>query len=470
MTTFKLDTGADVTVIPDSLFIKTGAKLKATKARLTGPGQYKLHVLGVIDAKLTAGHGREITQQVYIVKDLKSPLLGRPAIQALSLLETSIETIQKNSTSASVFKEYPELFNGLGRMTGEYHMKLKECTTPYAVLAPRRVAVPLLPKVKAELERLENQGVISKVNEPTEWCAPMVVVPKPNADVRICVDLTKLNGSVCRERHILPSVEQILAQLNGAKIFSKLDANSGFHQIRLDKESTLLTTFITTYDRFCYNRLPFGITSAPEHFQRRMSEILSGLPGTLCLIDDTLVYGSNQEEHDERLKAALDKIKAGGLTLNKEKCQFSQEKVTFLGQVTDATGIRPDPKKVKAIVNMKEPTDKSELRRFLGMVNQLNKFSQNQAEISKPLRDLLSIRNEWHRGHPQQKAFEQLKKELSDPGRILVHYNPGAETIVSADASPYGLGAVLTQLQDNGEWRPVTYHSRSMSDAEKRYP
>ena len=119
MTTFKLDTGDDVTVIPESLFIETGAELKATKARLTGPGQYKLHVLGVIDAKLTPGHGRETTQQVYIVKDLKSPLLGRPTIQALSLLETSMETIQKNSTSASVFKEYPELFNGLGRMTGE---------------------------------------------------------------------------------------------------------------------------------------------------------------------------------------------------------------------------------------------------------------------------------------------------------------------------------------------------------------
>ena len=108
------------------------------------------------------------------------------------------------------------------------------------MLAPRRVAVPLLPKVKAELERLENQGVTFKVNEPTEWCAPMVVVPKPNGAVRICVDLTKLNESVCRERHILPSVEQILAQLNGEKIFRKLDANSGFHQIPLDKNQLFL--------------------------------------------------------------------------------------------------------------------------------------------------------------------------------------------------------------------------------------
>ena len=117
--------------------------------------------------------------------------------------------------------------------------------------------------------------------------------------------MTKLNQSVRRERHILPSVEQVLAQIGNAKVFSKLDANSGFWQIELAAESKLLTTFITSYGRFCFNRLPFGITSAPEHFQRRMSEILQGLEGVVCLVDDILVYGSTQAEHDAHLKAAL---------------------------------------------------------------------------------------------------------------------------------------------------------------------
>ena len=212
----------------------------------------------------------------------------------------------------------------------------------------------------------------------------VVVVPKNNEKVRICVDLTKLHESVCRERHILPSVEQILAHVSGAKIFSKLDANSEFHQIPLSKDSALLTTFITPYGRYryCYNRLPFGITSAPEHFQRRISEILSGLPGTLCLIHDTLIYGRNQKEHDERLNAVLEGIRAAGLTLNKEKCKFSQQQITFLGQVIDADGVRPDPSKVRAIVEMKEPTDRGELRRFLGITNQLGQFSSRSAEIT----------------------------------------------------------------------------------------
>ena len=145
---------------------------------------------------------------------------------------------------------------------------------------------------------MEQLGVISKVDEPTDWCAGMVVVPKQDSKACICVDLTKLNESVHRERHILPSVDHTLAQLGGAKVFTKLDANSGFSQIELSKESALLTTFITPFGRFCFNRLPFGITLAPEYFQKRMSEILSGLEGVVCMVDDVLVHGRTQEEHD----------------------------------------------------------------------------------------------------------------------------------------------------------------------------
>jgi len=174
-------------------------------------------------------------------------------------------------------------------------------------------------------------GVISKVTEPTEWCAGMVVVPKPGGKVRICVDLTKLNLNVCREQHILPSVENTLAQLGGAKYFSKLDANSGFWQIELDPKSSKLTMFITPFGRYQFNRLLFGITSAPEHFQRHMNEILGDLEGAVCLIDDILIYGRTQAEHDQRLLAVLSHICKAGLTLNREKCVFNTISINFLG-------------------------------------------------------------------------------------------------------------------------------------------
>ena len=190
----------------------------------------------------------------------------------------------------------------------------------------------------------------------------MVVVPKPNGNIRICVDLTKLNVSVCRERHMLPSVEQIHAQIGDSTIFSKLNANAGFWQVKLSGESALLTTFITLYGRYCFNQLPFGITSAPEFFQKQMSKILTRLDGVVCMIDDVLVHGKTLQEHDQRLVAVLDRLRKAKVTLNKEKCEFSKHSVRFLGQIIDHSGIHPDPEKVKAIQAMKEPENITELR------------------------------------------------------------------------------------------------------------
>ena len=175
------------------------------------------------------------------------------------------------------------------------------------------------------INRMEKVGVISKVSQPTPWCAGMVVVPKKNGKVRICVDLKPLNHSVLREVHPLPKVDETLARLSGAKIFSKLDANSGFWQIPLSPSSRLLTTFITPMGRYCFNKLPFGISSAPEHFQRRMSEILTDLPGVVCQMDDILVFGKTQDEHDKHLKAVLKQIEEANVTLSLQKCEFSKQ-------------------------------------------------------------------------------------------------------------------------------------------------
>ena len=192
----------------------------------------------------------------------------------------------------------------MGNLKTAYRIQLKGAKL-YALTTPRRVAIPLLPKVEAELKRVEKLGVVVPVEDPTEWCSGMVVVPKPNGQVRICVDLTKLNESVRRERYPLKAVDETLAQLAGAKVFTKLDANSGFWQIPLAPESQNLTTFITPFGRYCFTRMPFGINSAPEFFQREMSALLRGLEGVVCQIDDILVLGKNQQEHDENLEPAL---------------------------------------------------------------------------------------------------------------------------------------------------------------------
>ena len=259
-----------------------------------------------------------------------------------------------------------------------------------------------------------------------------------------------------------------LAQLAGATIFSKLDANSGFWQIGLSPESAKLTNFITLFGRFCFNRLPFGISSAPEHFQRRISQVLEGTDGALCLMDDILVYGKSVGEHNQHLEATLHKLQEANLTLNEEKCDFSKPSVEFLRTLIDSEGVHVSPKKVEAILKMKTPQDQTELRRFFGMVNQLSKLQPRIAELSKPLRDLLSSKSHWLWSDAQQQAFTALKESLASTP-TLAHYDATRQTKLSSDASSHGFGAVLMQLQDDGAWRPVAYASRAMSPTEQRY-
>ena len=371
---------------------------------------------------------------------------------------------QLNTVQKYIPDEFPDLFTGLGKMKEMYTIKLKPNAKPHALFTPRNVPLPLRTKVQAELMRMESMGVISKVEVPTPWCAGMVVVPKQSGEVRICVDLKFLNESVLREVHPLPKVETTLSQLSGATVFSKIDTNSGFWQIPLDTESRLLTTFLTPFGRYCFNKLPFGISSAPEHFQRCMTKILVDIPGVVCHIDDVLIFAKTQKEHDERLRAVLQAIQKAGMTLNREKCQFYKSRISFLGHIIDHQGISQDPQKAKAITEMSPPTTVTQLRRFLGMTNQMNRFSPNLAQLSQPLRELLSTKRAWIWGPAQQEAFEKLKAEIATP-TVLAHYDVLADTKISADAS---LGAVLLQLH-KGTWRPVAFASRSLSDTERRY-
>ena len=199
-----------------------------------------------------------------------------------------------------------------------------------------------------------------------------------------------------------------------------------------------------------------------------MSQALNGLTGVVCLMDDILIHGKTRGEHDERLYAVLQRLTNLGMTLNTEKCEFSRTSVKFLGQVVDGIGVQPDPDKIAAIKRVPTPTNVGDVRRFLGMVNQLSKFSLNLADVTQPMRELLSQKSAWIWGPAQQAAFERVKALLTN-SPVLALFDPNLETIVSADASSFGLGAVLLQRQSSGELHPVAYISRSMTATEKRY-
>ena len=463
-TKVKLDTGADVTVLGlDTPWLPTQPTTPSRQA-LNGPGSTPLEVIATFPAEL-AFRGRKSQEIVYLIRNHKGSLLSRTACERLGLLKPApgVNLISKDSVSS----EFPELFRGLGKMKTTCTIRTKQDAVPHCVPTPRRVAQPLLPKIKDQLQEMQRLRVITAVTEPTEWCAGMVPVVKSDGSVRICVDLTELNKNVQRELHTMSTVDESLAKLGQSKVYSKLDANSGFWQLPLEENSKKLTTFITPFGRFYFERLPFGISSAPEIFQRTMSDILKDCDGVICHMDDILVHAETQEVHDSRLRKVLNTLLEAGVTLN-NKCEFSKSRIRFLGHIIDGGSLHPDPRKLEAIEKFPTPTCVTDLQRFNGMVNQLGKFVPNLATINAPLRDLLRKDNAWLWGPQQDKSFSDIKKALlSSP--VLTAYDPSLPTIIASDASSLGLGAVLLQIHKDNVRHPVAFASRSLTNAEKNY-
>ena len=266
--TFKVDTGAAVSAVSKECheFLGKPTLQKPSKS-LQGPDSQSLNVVGQFE-------------------------------------ETRIDSI--TDYTVMVEEKFPSLFRGLGTLGDPYTIQLKPDAKPKALYTARKVPLRLREAVETELKKMESSRIISRVDVPTPWCSWIVPVPKKSGAVRICVDLKALNESVLREVYPLPTVDDLLGQLTGATVFSHLDANSGFWQIPLCPVSRLLTTFITPCGRFCFNKLPFGIASAPELFEKRMSKLLSGLNGIVCQMDDVLIFGRTRDEHDIRLMKALD--------------------------------------------------------------------------------------------------------------------------------------------------------------------
>ncbi|VDI32041.1 Hypothetical predicted protein [Mytilus galloprovincialis] len=255
--------------------------------------------------------------------------------------------------------------------------------------------------------------VIERVEGPTEWVSPLVVVPKRNSEIRICVDMRRANEAVKRSRHPIPTVDEILQELNGAKVYSKIDLRMGFHQVELEPESRNITTFTTHVGLFRYKRLMFGISCAPEMYQQCIKMALEGCVGQRNISDDIIVYGCTQEEHDERLKRVLDRMREKGLRLNKDKCRFNMDKMTFMGHVLSAKGISPEKSKVEAVTSARNPKTASEVRSFLGLVNYCGRYIPDFSTVSAPLRELTRAKTKWIWSSRHQDAFDELKRVVS---------------------------------------------------------
>ena len=278
-----------------------------------------------------------------------------------------------------------------------------------------------------------------------------------------------LNRALRRENYPLPTIEDVATRLHGAKVFSILDVRNGFWHVVLDEEPSHLTTFNTPFGRYRWKRMPFGIRSAPEIFQRKMNELIEGLKGVEVIADDFVVvgYGASSEaavkDHDRNLVAFLERYDTRGVRMNADKVKLRMTEVPFIGHVATDKGLCADPAKVRAIIEMPPPENVASVQRLLGMVQYLCKFLPHLSDISEPLRDLTLQDAEWSWEEPQRSAFERLKTAIASTP-VLRYYNLQEEVTLQCDASQSGLGAALLQ---NGQ--PVAYASRALTPTETCY-
>ena len=350
-------------------------------------------------------------------------------------------------------------------LTAKLHVNVENNPKFYK---PRTVPYTLKNAIDDELSRLEREGILEKVTH-SEWATPIVAVPKPDGSVRLCGDFkVTVNQSLNVDQYPLPKADDLFDVLAGGKKFTKLDLSQAYLQLPLDPESKKYCTINTHRGLYQFTRLPFGIASAPAQFQKVMDTILQGASGCMCYIDDILVTGSTEQEHLRNLDEVLKRLQAHGIRMKLKKCVFMQDTVEYLGHLIDATGKQPTPEKIAAIKRAPMPTNVQQLRSFLGFLNYYRKFLPNLATILQPLNDLLQKDKKWSWSTECTNAVNTAK-DLLTTSNLLTHYDPTKPIRLAADASQYGLGAVISHVDPNGEERPITFASRALSKSEKNY-
>lgn len=433
--------------------------IRSTEKSFKAYGGTSLTVIGTFKALLRVADKQQLSL-FYVVDQQGLPLLGLESAKEFGVLKIGLPNDPINNVDV--------ILEPLSTIK-DIVVQLPIDTSVTPVSQPyRRVPVPVEHAVDRKIDELLQQDIIEPVNGYSEWISPVVVVRKDQgSEVRICVVMRRANLAIKRENHPLPVIDDFLPHINGAKFFSKLDVKQAFHQIELAPEARPITTFITRKGLFRYKRLMFGISCAPEIFQKIMEKLLAKCEGCLNYVDDIIIYGQTEESHNTRLKAVMETLRENNVALNVDKCVTGVKQIKFLGHVLSENGISPSMDKIADIKKFRCPRTAEEVRSFLGLVNYVGKFIPDLATLTYELRILMKKDTDFKWGDKQQAAFDTLKDVLTSDA-VLGYFDANDRTRIFVDASPVAVGAVLLQQNSRG-WRVIAYASKSLSDVEKRY-
>ncbi|GJU29340.1 putative reverse transcriptase domain-containing protein [Tanacetum coccineum] len=374
---------------------------------------------------------------------------------------------EKRLEDVPIVRNFPEVFPeelpGLPPTRQvEFQIDLVPGAAPVA-RAPYRLAPSEMQELSAQLQELSDKGFIRPSSSP--WGAPVLFVKKKDRSFRMCIDYRKLNKLTVKNRYPLPRIDDLFDQLQGSRVYSKIDLRSGYHQLRVREEDIPKTAFRTRYGHYEFQVMPFGLTNAPAVFMDLMNRVCKPYLDkfVIVFIDDILIYSKSRKEHEEHLKLILRLLKKEELYAKFSKCEFWLSKVQFLGHVIDSEGVHVDPAKIESIKDWASPKTPTEIRQFLGLAGYYRRFIEGFSKIARPMTKLTqkSVKFDW--GEKEETAFQTLKQKLCS-APILALPEGSENFVVYCDASHKGLGAVLMQKE-----KVIAYASRQLKVHEKNY-
>ncbi|GFU92223.1 retrovirus-related Pol polyprotein from transposon 297 [Trichonephila clavipes] len=412
--------------------------------------------------------GRRETSQIYHINMLK-PYYKRPEHVNASELNKHLRDKQMDRLR-ELLSKYSKCFSNNPGLTNLVEHEIQLVSDQPVRTKPYRMSHRQNEILKNEINRMLKLGII-EVGK-SDYMSPMILVEIAGKEPRPCIDYRKLNGIIRTEYFPLPNIEERVEKVSAAKFITVLDLSKGYWQIPLSKTAQRYAAFCTSFGTYRPLRMSFGLKNAPYFFSKFMAELLNGLEDFVVpYLDDIAIFSDTWESHIKHMETVLQRIKRAKLTIKPSKCKFAQQNVKFLGHIVDQGFRTPSEIKVQAVLEFPTPRTKTQIRAFLGLAGYYQKYINLFSVIAAPLTDALKGRakkGEITWTTKCENAFRELKGKLIDKP-VLYAPNFEREFIVQTDASNAGMGAVLTQLNEQGEEHPILYLSKKFSEVEKRY-